>query len=293
MPELKVLKPEPVSLRDHPEIDEAWVHHQIKEDPTILGLGELTLRDSERRQTKAGRLDILLQDPEADPPRRYELEVQLGATDESHIIRTIEYWDLERRKFPQYDHVAVIAAEDITSRFFNVIQLFNRSVPIIALKMVCLKVPDGLILHFVKVMDETAHRAEDEEDSPAADRSYWEKAASRESMVTVDSLFRVLADFNSNLVAHYTQSYIVPRMGAGNADFLWLEPKRRFVRVWVYLESVDSAKMWCDKLVPAGFETKGPDEEYGISFRLSSESLNRNQVLIKDLLKKAYEGYRP
>ena len=67
--------------------------------------------------------DLLLQD--ADSNRRYEVEVQLGATDESHIIRTIEYWDIERRRYPQYEHTAVIVAEDITSRFLNIISLFN------------------------------------------------------------------------------------------------------------------------------------------------------------------------
>jgi hypothetical protein len=44
-------------------------------------------------------LDLLLQD--ADGNRRYEVEVQLGKTDESHIIRTIEYWDIERKRYPQ------------------------------------------------------------------------------------------------------------------------------------------------------------------------------------------------
>lgn len=43
------------------------------------------------------------------------------------MIRTIEYWDIERKRYPQYEHCAVIIAEDITSRFLNVIQLFNGS----------------------------------------------------------------------------------------------------------------------------------------------------------------------
>ena len=30
-------------------------------------------------------------------PRRYEVEIQLGRVDESHIIRTIEYWDIEKK----------------------------------------------------------------------------------------------------------------------------------------------------------------------------------------------------
>jgi hypothetical protein len=57
-------------------------------------------------------LDLLFQDVEST--RRYEVEIQLGSTDEAHIIRTIEYWDVERKRYPQYDHTAVIIAEDIT-----------------------------------------------------------------------------------------------------------------------------------------------------------------------------------
>ena len=91
------------------------------EDPTVLGLGDLVLKDKERTQPHARRLDLLLQDQESD--RGYEVEVQLGSTDESHIIRTIECWDIERKRYPQYEHCAVPVAEDITSRFLNVISL--------------------------------------------------------------------------------------------------------------------------------------------------------------------------
>ena len=77
--------------------------------------------------------DLLLSD--ASTNTCYEVEIQLGATDESHIIRTIEYWDLEKNRYPLYDHVAVIVAEDVTSRFLNVISLLNRAVPLIAIQM--------------------------------------------------------------------------------------------------------------------------------------------------------------
>ena len=52
----------------------------------------------------------------ADNDARYEIEIQLGATDPSHIVRTIEYWDMEKKRYPQYDHCAVIIAEEITGR---------------------------------------------------------------------------------------------------------------------------------------------------------------------------------
>lgn len=86
---MKFIKPERVSLKEHAELNERWVQDRIAEDPSLLGLGDVVLKDKERRQPHAGRLDLLFQDSEED--RRYEIEIQLGRTDESHIIRTIEY----------------------------------------------------------------------------------------------------------------------------------------------------------------------------------------------------------
>jgi hypothetical protein len=117
---LKYVKPERVSLENHPEYHEKWVQDRIAEDPLILGLGDLVLKDKERIQPRGGRLDLLFQDSESTT--RYEVEVMLGSTDESHLIRTIEYWDVERKRYPQYEHYAVIVAEDITGRFLNVIR---------------------------------------------------------------------------------------------------------------------------------------------------------------------------
>lgn len=109
-----IYKIETISIINHPELYERWVQDHIAGDPSILGLGDLVLKDRERFQPRAGWLDLLFQD--IDSNRRYEVEIQLGATDESHIIRTIEYWDIERKRYPQYDHTAVIIAEDITSK---------------------------------------------------------------------------------------------------------------------------------------------------------------------------------
>ena len=134
---MEFTKFETVSIKRHPELDENWVQSRIAEDPSILGLGDVVLKDRERPQPRAGRLDLLLQEVESN--RRYKVEVQLGPTDESHIIRTIEYWDIERRRFPQYEHTAVIVAEDITSRFLNVISLFNGMIPLVAIQMRALK----------------------------------------------------------------------------------------------------------------------------------------------------------
>ena len=116
-----------IDMRRELSVSERWLHEQLLADPTLLGLGEVDVKDSERRQAAGGRLDLLLHDPETNT--RYEVELQLGPTDESHIIRTIEYWDHERRRYPQYEHVAVIVAEDITARFFNRHQSVERTDP--------------------------------------------------------------------------------------------------------------------------------------------------------------------
>jgi len=164
----------------------------IAEDPTVLGLGDLILKDKERIQPHAGRLDLLLQD--SDSTRRYEVEVQLGKTDESHVIRTIEYWDVERKRYPQYEHCAVIVAEDITGRFLNVISLFNGFIPLIALQMNAFTVGNTVSLVFTKVLDQLTLGLveEDEEVAEVTDRAYWEKRGSGATVALVDDLLGIL-----------------------------------------------------------------------------------------------------
>jgi hypothetical protein len=101
-----VLKLEVASLKHSDDLTEKWVRQQSADDPALLGLGDRVLKDRERSQPHAGRLDLLLQDPQT--LKRHEVEVRLGATDESHLIRTIAYWDVERQRYPQYEHAAVL-----------------------------------------------------------------------------------------------------------------------------------------------------------------------------------------
>src|SRR5215470_3851679 len=145
------IKPDKILLKTHPTLTEKWVQERIAEDPNLLGLGELVLKDKERIQPRAGRLDLLFQD--VDSTRRYEVEIQLGPTDEAHIVRTIEYWDLERKRYPQYDHTAVIIAEDITSRFLNVISLFNGAIPLVAIQMNAFREGERVGLVFTTVLE--------------------------------------------------------------------------------------------------------------------------------------------
>src|SRR3954453_2881164 len=206
---LSFIKPEKLWLKAHPQYTEKWVQRLIADDPSILGLGDLVLRDKERIQSRAGRLDLLLQDP--DTKRRYEVELQLGATDEAHIIRTIEYWDIERKRYPQYDYCAVIVAEDITSRFLNVVALFNGTIPLIAIQMQALRVGENVTLVFTTVMDELSRGLVDEdEDAEAAptDRAYWEQKASKAMVGLADDLLGMIKEFDLALALKFNKFYI-------------------------------------------------------------------------------------
>jgi hypothetical protein len=40
----------PISLKNHPDLNEKWLQERLIEDPALLGLGDLEVRDSERRR---------------------------------------------------------------------------------------------------------------------------------------------------------------------------------------------------------------------------------------------------
>lgn len=205
MSNLKYSKPERINLKGHPELNERWVQERIAEDPSLLGLGDLILKDKERIHPQGGRLDILCQDAESN--RRYEIEIQLGKSDESHIIRTIEYWDIERKRYPQYEHTVVLVAEEITSRFLNVISLFNGFIPLVAIQMQALRFGDQVSLVFTTVLNEMRLGLvdEDEEGQEVTDRAYWEKRGTKGTLEITDSLLGLVNEFAPDLTLKYNK----------------------------------------------------------------------------------------
>ncbi len=149
---------------------------------------------------------MLLSDPESN--RRYEVEIQLGKLDESHIIRTIEYWDYERRRFPQYEHCAVIIAEDITSRFLNVISLFNGNIPIIAIQMKAVKIEQNISLLFTKVLDEMTLGTEEEEIQEVVDRNYWTRKSNTKYLNLMDKVMKSVSELIPGFEVNYNKHYI-------------------------------------------------------------------------------------
>lgn len=279
---------EKFSIKSHPELNETWVQDRIAEDPTILGLGDIVLKDKERFQPRAGRLDLLLQ--EADSNRRYEVEVQLGQTDESHIIRTIEYWDIERKRYPQYDHVAVIVAEDITSRFLNVIGLFNGMIPIIALQMNALRFDGKVGLVFTTVVNQLTLGLvdDDEEVQEPADRAYWEARSSKKSVQMADKLLNIVQQFDPSLQLKYNKFYIgLANNGIPN-NFLVFRPKKSFIRFELRLMRSDELE---ERLENAGLNVMEYDSRWGrYRIRLQPSEIDAHTDILTDLIRHAVEN---
>ncbi|OYW58598.1 MAG: hypothetical protein B7X99_05670 [Rhizobiales bacterium 17-65-6] len=281
-------KPEYFTLKTHPDFNEKWVQNLIASDPSILGLGDLVLRDKERIQPRAGRLDLLLQDIESK--RRYEIEIQLGSTDETHIIRTIEYWDIERKRYPQYEHCAVLIAEDITSRFLNVISLFNGTIPLIAIQMRAARVSTHTTLIFTTVMDELSRGlVEEDEDAASAptDRNYWEKRGSKLTLQICDELLSMAREIDPTLEQKYNKFYVGLSKNGQAFNFIIMRPRKSTVTLEIKLPKTEH---YDQQIESAGIDTLNFDSTFGY-YRLSlnKDGLSKHRSFIGTLLKQAYE----
>lgn len=286
---LEYVKAEPISLKSHPDFTEVWLHERISEDPSILGLGDVTVIDRERVQVGAGRLDMLLTDADAEGAPRYEVEIMLGPTDPSHIIRTIEYWDIERRRYPAYDHLAVLVAEQVTARFLNVIALFSGSIPIIAIQLNALRVSNQVVLDFVKVLDQRQLREDDTAVAagaaePDVDRSVWEGRVGATLMKVCDRIAQIANEIaDPKLELKYKKVLVALSVPGSFFNVLTLSPKRNFVRIRFH---VTDPETWVKRLSETGVEAELKDGSL-VLVRLRNSDFDQHEDLLRELIHQA------
>jgi hypothetical protein len=285
----KIFTPIRIPISKLEGINEKSIQEIIADDPSIIGLGDLVLKDKERIQPKAGRLDLLLQDPETN--RRYEVEIQLGKTDESHIIRSIEYWDIEKKRYPQYDHCAVIIAEDITSRFLNVISLFNGFIPLIAIQMNVYKFGEEIGLVFTKVLDEMPLGLveEDEEIQEVTNRDYWLKRGTESTVKMADELLGIINSFKEGYELKYNKFYIgLARNGQPN-NFAIFRPQKNSLRLELKLAKTDDIAQIIET---NSLDELGYDNRWGAyKIRLDKSEISKKKDVLKELLEKAEKSF--
>ncbi len=282
----KLIVPKLISLKDHREFSEQWLENWLVDNASTLGLGEVEVRGRQRKQPKAGRLDLLLEDTESK--KRYEVELQLGKADESHIIRAIEYWDFERKRYPQYEHCAVLVAEDITSRFLNVINLFNGIIPMIAIQMQAYEIDSGIALTFIKVIDELELGEDDATVivKGITTRTDYEERVPRQILEMVDYLYEILKGHDPEYELKYNKYYIgLARSGAVN-NFLQFRPKQNFLKVtFKCAQSADLEK----EMENAGFDLMGYDQKWReYTIRITPKDFQNNKKLLANIIEKAF-----
>lgn len=285
---LEYVKAEPIPLRGHPDFNEMWLHDRISKDPSLLGLGELTVIQRERVQVGAGRLDMLLTDTDAEGTR-YEVEIMLGPTDPSHIVRTIEYWDIERRRYPAYDHIAVLVAEQVTARFLNVIALFAGSIPIIAIQLNALKIGNQVVLDLVKVLDQRQLREDDTGEvggaaEPDVDRTTWEVRVGAPIMKVCDRIAQIANEIaDPKLELKYKKGRVALSLPGSFFNVLALWPKKAFIRIRF---RVTDPETWVKRLGEAGVEAELKDGTL-VLVRLRTSDLEQHADVLRELIHQA------
>ena len=270
-----------VSLKALPDYSEDMVQEYIYAHPEVLGLGELEGIRREKPQQAGGRVDMILEDGNT----WYEVEVQLGSTDPDHIIRTIEYWDNERWRYPKLDHVAVLIAEEVTGRFFNVISLFNKHIPIIAFQMTAFRTDDGqVLLTFSKVLDRVSEDVYDDAITPEYDLDYWIEKRGEDRMQDVRQIFTDLFGDGDEYRPRYTKNYIGARVGNRGRYYLVIFPYKQHITLRVFMTRTDE----CDALLSGFGEYKTSSYDLRVK---SMNDYSKHRETIREIVRRAASEY--
>jgi hypothetical protein len=286
---LELEKAVPVGLRSL-GLDEKWLQDRISADPGLLGLGDLEIAGREHRQPAGGRIDFLMRDAEEET--YYEVEIMLGALNESHIIRAIEYWDIERQRRPQWDHRAVIVAEQIEARFFNILRLLNRSVPLTAVKLSAFPINDRIVLHPVTVLDVIEESADQDVLDPVeqADRAYWEKKKPAAVLIVMDKIVSSLRTDSVKPRLTYNRGHIA--LGTTGRNFCWFHPRKSAGMCHIVFRVTSETRDPVLSALQEGGIDASPRGADMVTFNITTAGLEEHLGVIINALVRAEEASR-
>ncbi|HEY5504093.1 MAG TPA: hypothetical protein VIK28_02975, partial [Sedimentisphaerales bacterium] len=210
-----------------------------------------------------------------------------------HIIRTIEYWDIERQRRPNFDHRAVIVAEQITARFFNVLRLLNRAVPMIAVQLSAFRLDDNnVVLHPVTVLDVFEEVADIDavDEVERADRPYWDKKSEPSSLAILDKIVSLLRANNIDPKLTYNRYHIA--IGTTGYNFCLFHPRKSIG--FCHIECRISPELR-DEAVST-LQAKGVDaspiRKDIVAFSIAAKGVEDNSAALLELLQRAEEFSR-
>jgi hypothetical protein len=179
--------------------------------------------------------------------------------------------------------VAVLVAEDITSRFLNVISLFNKAIPLIAIQLRALDVGGVLTMSATTVLD-LARGGTDEEDEAgqATDRGYW---AGRGSLDVADQVLALINEVAAGMALKYNKHYIGLARGAIADNFVVFRPRREYTIADFRIPRSEEATALIND---SGVELLAYEKRYGnYRLRLTGKDVAAHRELLLDLIRRA------
>ena len=287
--------------------DEKWLQQWLKEDPSRLGLGNISFKRCELIQYggKGGRLDILAY--AADIDTYYEIELMLGECDADHGFRALDYWARERLSKPNSRHVAVLVAEDLGGRYKTIIETLPEFLPFIGIEIRTLVLshdsdiatviptivaqPDDLI---IKAVDEPP---EDGSGASPRDEEWWKANSNEIYISTVQALAQLVNDkVGDSRIDYSAQSYIslkkgrrcwLPMWPRKDGTYVYIptgpggaedQPSDFYLRVQEQLKSLGTSVSW------AWGYNAGSN---AIGFQILQQQVKHSMIL--EILQEAYE----
>lgn len=183
----------------------------------------------------------------------------------------------------------MIVAEDITSRFLNVISLFNSAIPMIAIQMNAFAIGDQVALVFNTVLNELSRGVEDEEDAEPeerADRAYWEARVGKEILSVLDRLFEIVHQWDPAFELQYLKGRINVAKNGAPVKFLAFRPKRQWLRLETRLPQSEETDR---QLESAGLDLM-PYKWNKYRIRLTKADASKHEALLTDLMRRSYES---
>lgn len=266
--------------------DEYWLQDIIYTNPDKLGLGDLVAMNKEQRQLSGGRLDMLLKDPQDNT--MYEIEIMLGETDPSHIVRSIEYWDNEKRRYPQRQHVSVLIAESFDRRYFNVIQILSKNIPMIAIQADLLEVDGNHVLHFSKILDIYVE-PHDEEQSMQVTEQTWQEKVPWTLEAAQEFLSTVVGD-SEGAYLNFTQSYISIVVNGRNA-YMFDKRTQPNSAVWFNVKDDERAQAIRDKLTSDNIFFNFDSNYKNFSLTVDKRFISENHKLLAAIHAERYKQH--
>ncbi len=163
-------------------------------------------------------------------------------------------------------------------------------VPIIAIQLTAVEMPEGMGLVFTKVLDTVKLGLvdEDEATSEITNRAYWEgQKAAPETVKMADSIPELAKSLAPGLEQNYKKNYIGFKLGNRAFNFALCKPRAQGMHLEIVLPQSEEIDR---ELEATGLDVLSYNRHFGLyRITLKKTDIEKHREYLKGLLKKAYE----